>query len=114
MKQLFTIIIGFLHDFAAGCWAAALLVTWRLQSARLPAEMQVTIKEMQREFFFIGIVCILVVIVAGAGTTFTYIGNDYGENAEKARRQLLIIKHVMLAVVFAAGTWWQYTMVYSR
>ena len=30
MKRIFTILIGFVHDFAAGCWLATVLAVYRL------------------------------------------------------------------------------------
>lgn len=113
MKKAITITIGFLHDFSAGCWAAALLATWRLNCVQLAPDGQDAVDRLMREFFYIGLVCMHLVIVAGAGRTFTYISNVYGPDAEKARRRLLMIKHVILAVVFGLGTYWQYRMVFG-
>ena len=100
MKKAFTILIGFIHDFAAGCWAATLLAVYRLEKVIPGFESQAGLRALQKEFFYIGIVCIFIVFGAGAGRTFTYIQNVYGEDAERSRRKMLIMKHIILLVVF--------------
>ena len=112
MNKVLTITIGFLHDFASGCWAASLLTVWRLDHVIVAPEAQESINSLQKEFFWIGVVSLIIVMATGAGRTFTYISNVYGENAERDRRRMLMRKHVVLAVVFGLGTFWQYTMVW--
>ena len=112
MKRTFTIVIGFIHDFAAGCWLATVLAVYRLEQVSLGPEAQTAILALQKEFFYSGIACIIIVFGAGAGRTFTYVNNVYGEDAEKSRRRLLIVKHAILMTVFALSTFWQYWMIY--
>lgn len=114
MKKAFTIFVGFLHDFAAGCWVASVLAVWWLDRAE-NADLARVISHIKRDFFYIGIACIAVVLLAGAGRTFTYayIGSVYGEESEKFRRNMLVAKHVFLLSAFALGTYWQYTMVFE-
>lgn len=114
MKITFTILIGFLHDFAAGCWLATVLAVYRLEKAILGSGSQAALNALQKEFFYIGIVCIVIVLGAGAGRMFTYVQNAYGADAEASRRKLLIIKHALLLVVFGLGTYWQYTLLHHR
>ena len=114
MKKIVTIIIGFIHDFAAGCWAATLLAVYWLDrtSIKNPA-LQSTLSALEKDFFYIGLICIAVVFLAGAGRTFTYAGNFYGADAERLRKKMLIVKHIVLFVVFGAGIYWQYTMTFG-
>ncbi len=112
MNKTVTIVIGFIHDFAAGCWLATVLVVYRLQQISLAPGPQAAIIALQKEFFYIGIACMCVVFGAGAGRTFTYVNNVYGADAEKSRRKLLVLKHVILFIVFGLGAFWQYTMIY--
>jgi putative copper export protein len=114
MKKTLTIMIGFIHDFAAGCWAASVLAVYRLDKVILGSASQDSIRALQKDFFYIGIVCIFIVLGAGAGRTFTYVHNVYGEDAENSRRRMLIMKHAILLVVFGLGTFWQYTMTYHH
>lgn len=117
MKKALTIFIGFLHDFAAGCWAASVVVVYWLDriAGREPGLRHV-LDGLERWFFWAGLWCIAVVLIAGAGRTFTYtyIGTVYGEEAEHIRRRMLIIKHIVLIAVFGLGTWWQYSLAFSR
>lgn len=116
MKKAFTIFIGFLHDFAAGCWAATVLaVYWLDRINSLTPELRSLLNGLERQFFWAGLGCVVVVLLAGMGRTFTYahIGNVYGDDAEKLRRKMLIVKHVILLSVFGLGIYWQYTMVFK-
>ena len=111
-KRALTIFIGFVHDFAAGCWAATVLAVYWLSRQPLPAETAAVMFGLKKQFFFLGIICVILVFVTGAGRSFTYVDNVYGEDAEKMRKKMLIIKHVVLLAVFGAGIFWQYTMIF--
>ncbi len=113
MKKALTIFIGFIHDFAAGCWGATVLAIYWLNRQAVPPELHGIILGMKKQFFYFGIVCVLLVFATGAGRTFTYVGNVYGPDAERVRRKMLITKHILLLTIFGAGIYWQYVMVYS-
>jgi len=113
MKAI-TIFVGFLHDFAAGCWGASVLaVYWvhRLEEQKGLGELFFGLK---KQFFYAGLVCVAIVLLAGIGRTFTYacIGSVYGEDTEKLRRKMLIAKHLVLFSIFGAGIYWQYIMAF--
>lgn len=114
MEKTLTIFVGFIHDFAAGCWAATVITVYWLDraSGKKPA-LKSTLSGLERDLFYIGIVCAVIVILAGAGRTFTYVDNVYGEDSERQRRKMLIIKHIILITVFGLGIYWQYTMVFN-
>jgi putative copper export protein len=117
MKKAMTIFIGFLHDFAAGCWAASVLaVYWIDHVALLRPELKSSLDGLERQFFWAGLGCVAVVLLAGMGRTFTYayIGSVYGEDAERLRRKMLIVKHVVLMLIFGSGIYWQYSLVFRR
>jgi len=117
MKKALTIFIGFLHDFAAGCWAASVLaIYWLDRIAAQRPELKPALDGLERQFFRAGIACVAVVLLAGMGRTFTYahIGSVYGEDAENLRRKMLVVKHVVLALIFGSGIYWQYSMVFDR
>ncbi len=114
MNKALTIFIGFLHDFAAGCWVATLLaVYWVDRSGAQRPELKALLDGLERQFFWAGVGCIVVVLGAGMGRTFTYVANVYGPDAEQARRRLLMIKHIVLFTVFGFGAWWQYSLAFS-
>ncbi len=116
IKKAFTIFVGFLHDFAAGCWGATVLAIYWVDRlmARQP-ELKALLGGLMRQFFWAGIVSVAVVLIAGMGRTFTYayIGDVYGADSEKVRRKMLIAKHIVLLTVFGLGIWWQYVMVFA-
>ncbi len=112
MKKALTIFIGFVHDFAAGCWAATVLAIYWLSRQSFPVEVSDAILSLKKQFLWAGIVCVVTVFATGAGRTFTYVDNVYGQDTEKRRRKLLIIKHIILFTVFGMGIWWQFTMVF--
>jgi len=117
MKKAFTIFIGFIHDFAAGCWAATVVaIYWVHRLALQRPELKELLNGLEKQFFWAGIACIVIVILAGVGRTFTYayIGSVYGEQSEKLRRRMLVVKHIVLFSVFGGGTWWQYIMAFTR
>lgn len=114
MKKAIDILIGFIHDFAAGCWAATVLAVYWLDGVveNSPALLG-TIEEIQKRFFYIGLTLVAVVLLSGAGRTFTYadIGSVYGDDAEPLRKKMLMIKHMVLFIIFGLGIWWQYHVV---
>lgn len=112
MKKALTIVIGFIHDFAAGCWASTVLAIYWLSKQSLPAELGAVIFGLKRQLFYAGIACVVLVFATGAGRTFTYVGGVYGKDAERTRRRMLVIKHIILVIVFGLGAWWQYMMVF--
>jgi uncharacterized membrane protein len=112
VKKAVAIFVGFVHDFAAGCWAATVIAVYWLSKASMPTEVSGVMAGLKQQFFFLGIACVVIVFATGAGRTFTYVENVYGPDAERQRRRMLIVKHLFLLAVFGAGTWWQYLMAY--
>ena len=114
MKKVLAIFIGFIHDFAAGIWAATVLAVYWLDRVTM-AETKTVLYGLKKEFFYIGLVCIGIVFLTGAGRTFTYayVGDVYGTGAEKMRKKMLIIKHIILLLIFSSGTYWQYSMTFN-
>lgn len=105
-----------MHDFAAGLWAASVIaVFWVDGLAGDATDLKSHLDGLERHFFWAGIVCMVTVLIAGVGRTFTYtyIGDVYGEDSEPLRRKMLIVKHILLFAVFIGGTWWQYSMAFS-
>lgn len=104
IKKSAIILNGFLHDFAAGIWLAAIATIALLHGAHLDHPEVVSVLNGLERLFFWGSVGAMVVIMAtGAGRTFTYVDNWYGADAERVRRRMLIIKHVLLFGCFAIG-----------
>jgi hypothetical protein len=115
VKRALTIVVGFLHDFAAGIWAATVLAVWWIQRSPALAQAEALLRPLMQQFFWIGVGCVLVVMATGAGRTFTYawVGEVYGPEAERLRRRMLIVKHVFLLLVFGGGLFWQHRMAFG-
>ncbi|MBI5740776.1 MAG: hypothetical protein HZA16_08640 [Nitrospirae bacterium] len=113
MKKALTIVIGFVHDFAAGCWAATVLGVYWLSAQSVPLEIGSIMFGLKKQLFYAGIGSIVLVFTMGAGRSFTYVSNVYGPDAERVRRKMLIMKHIALIVIFGSGTYWQYSMVFD-
>jgi putative copper export protein len=114
LRKSITIFVGFIHDFAAGCWAATFLAIYRINDLQSKSpELAQALSPLEKEFFYIGLVCVGIVLITGMGRTFTYIENVYGKDAEKIRKKMLIVKHILLFGIFGTGTYLQYMMAFN-
>lgn len=86
-------------------------VYW-LSAVSVSSDLAVALTGLKKQFFYLGIACVVLVLGTGAGRTFTYVDNVYGPDAERQRRKMLIIKHIFLFILFGAGTYWQGTMTF--
>lgn len=113
LKKSLIVINGFVHDFAAGIWLATIVTISVLHNAHLKDPAVVIVLNHLERFFFWGSVAAAVIIMAtGAGRTFTYVDNWYGQDAERARRKALIVKHVVLFSAYALGYLWVWGKVF--
>ncbi|NVN97550.1 hypothetical protein HXX01_04995 [Candidatus Nomurabacteria bacterium] len=107
LKKIAIVLNGFVHDFASGIWLAAIATIGMLHSAHLHEPVLTTaLNHLERQFFWWSVVAMVVIMATGAGRTFTYMDNWYGADAERLRRRMLIIKHVVLFVIFGIGYLW--------
>lgn len=113
IKKTLVILNGFVHDFAAGIWLAAIatiILLHRAHSAH--AEITGVINTLEHQFFWASIVAMVLIMATGAGRTFTYVENWYGPDAERVRRRMLIVKHAILFACFGAGYFFVYGKVF--
>lgn len=111
IPKAFVILNGFMHDFAAGIWLAAIATITLLHRAHTAhPEITGVINALERNSLWASIAAMVLIMATGAGRTFTYVENWYGPDAERARRRMLIVKHVMLSACFGAG----YLFVYAK
>src|SRR5689334_6875656 len=97
LKKLAVVMNGFVHDFAAGYWLAAIVTIVLLHRSHLQnVALTGIVNPLERFFFWQSVAAMILILATGAGRTFTYVENWYGADAEKARRRMLIIKHVIL------------------
>ena len=106
LKKTLIVLNGFIHDFASGIWLAAIVTIVLLHRTHLrETELTNALNEIERQFFWGSISAMVVIMATGAGRTFTYVENWYGENAEQVRRRMLIIKHMLLFTCFNGVSW---------
>jgi len=112
LKKFAIILNGFVHDFAAGIWLAAIAAIVLIHSMHqgTGGEVVAILNRLEQIFFWASIVAMVVIMATGAGRTFTYVDNWYGADAEGVRRRMLIAKHVVLFAAFGAG----YLVVYPQ
>lgn len=113
MKKSLIVVNGFVHDFAAGIWLAAIVTIAWLHGAHLaePATTSV-LNILERRLFWSSVTAALLIIATGAGRTFTYVDNWYGEDAERMRRRALLVKHVVLFAAYGLGYLWVWGKVF--
>lgn len=104
LKKTAIIVNGFMHDFAAGIWLATIVTIVWLHSAHLANPSTTAVLNMlERRMFWTSVVAAVLIMATGAGRTFTYVDNWYGQDAERARRKALIVKHIVLFTAYALG-----------
>ena len=109
LKKIAVVINGFIHDFTSGYWVSALIAMYFLHDFKMqyPA-LSMPINQIERFFFWNALGAVVIILLTGAGRTFTYVDNVFGEQTEGTRRRLLIGKHIVLFALFGAGSWWSY------
>lgn len=107
------VLNGFIHDFTTGYWLSCIIAIYLLNGfqQQYPAVVAV-LNQIEHFFFWNSIGAVVVILATGAGRTFTYVDNVYGETTEKVRRNMLILKHVILLSLFGAGGYWAYLMTF--
>ncbi len=113
-KKIAVVVNGFVHDFTSGYWVSSMISIYFLHDFSLQYPLLASpINNIERFFFWNAIVAVVVILITGAGRTFTYVDNVFGENTEAVRRRLLVGKHVILFTLFGTGCWWAYKAVFS-
>lgn len=109
LKKAAIVLNGFVHDFATGYWLSGMIAIYFLDDFQqgFPAAA-VALAVMKKFFFWNTVGAVVVILATGAGRTYTYVDNVFGESTERTRRKLLIIKHVVLLAIFGAGGYWAY------
>jgi uncharacterized membrane protein len=113
LKKTAVILNGFIHDFAAGIWLATIVTIAVLHNAHMKDPAVVgTLNHLERMFFWWSVFAAVLIMATGAGRTFTYVDNWYGEDTELQRRKALIVKHVFLLSAYALGYLWVWGKVF--
>ena len=113
LKKTLMVLNGFIHDFAAGIWLATIVTIAVLHDAhRQNPAVAGVLSQLEHLFFWGSIVAAVVIMATGAGRTFTYVDNWYGEDAEQIRRRSLLVKHVVLFAAYGLGYFWVWGKVF--
>jgi uncharacterized membrane protein len=113
LKKTAVIFNGFIHDFAAGFWLAAITAIVILHRGHVShPEVAGILNGMEHAFFWQSVAAMILIFATGAGRTFTYVENWYGPDAERVRRKMLIMKHLVLLAAFGSGYLFVWRMVY--
>ncbi len=113
MNKSLKVINAYTHDFASAMWLASVVVVYWIYRYSPPQGVEEFLLQFKKDFFHIGIASLAVILITGIGRTYAYKTGQYGEDAEKKRKEILIVKHILGMIIYGAGTYWQYVMVYG-
>jgi putative copper export protein len=116
MRDRLAILNAFIHDVATGTWIGTLLLLTMLhREARRPAWFLASplVPGLERKFLVVTWVSLAVILATGVMRLVTWKVFGWTGDMERSRIQLLKVKHALLGVVFAAGTVYQFMLVYS-
>ncbi|WP_243371762.1 hypothetical protein [Geotalea sp. SG265] len=113
VKKSLVVFNGFVHDFAAGYWLAAIIAIVVLHDIH-GKEPSVTaiLNHVEHLFFWQSVTAGIVIMATGSGRTFTYVDNYYGADSERMRRRMLLAKHIVLFIGFGIGYWFAFGMTF--
>lgn len=113
IKYWLIIMNNFIHDLFTGFWVSTIIVIYLLKKQvplihGIPSE---TFRDIMKVFFVLGVFSMIVIVVTGIIRTCYYRSiNDL--DMENIKKKILIIKHILLGLIFIAGTYWAYSYAY--
>lgn len=114
VRDTLIIINSFIHDVATGAWISTLFVMTYLKSeldhqASLQAITNLT-NRLQGKLFMLAVFCLGIVLITGIirGLTFRYYG--WTGDVARGRKQLLLVKHIILGTVVLIGLYYQFIL----
>ena len=114
MKTWLIIINNFLHDLFTGLWISTILVIYLLSrkaSLAQGTDLAASLQEVMKVFFWLGICCIVIIVITGIFRFYEYRAKNSG-TSESAKKKILILKHILLAVIFLVGTYLAYNYTF--
>lgn len=114
MNKILRQLIGHGHNFATRCWIMTVVaVYWFHRLSMKNPDLQSVINGLNKELYYLGLVCIAVIFLAGWGRT--YYPNDvkkiFDNAREKERIKQLSKMYVILFVVFFPLLYVRYSAV---
>lgn len=113
MKYWLIIINNFLHDLFTGMWICTVILIYLLKKQvplvhGIPTE---TFRDITKVFFWLGIFSIFIIIVTGIMRT-VYYSSSMNNSLANVKKKALIIKHILLGIIFMAGTYLAYSYAF--
>ncbi len=115
MKEQLTILNAFVHDVATGTWIGTLvLLTVLHHEAQGPAWLLASplVGPLERKFLVLTWVSLAIIIATGVVRVLTWKVFGWTGDMAADRVKLLKIKHMLLGIVFTAGTVYQVALVW--
>jgi putative copper export protein len=115
MRDQLTIFNAFIHDVATGTWIGTLiLLTLLHRETQRPVWLLAIgqVQGLERQFLVVTWTSLGVIMATGVVRMVTWKVFGWTGDMEKSRIKLLKVKHALLGLVFAAGTVYQYLLVY--
>lgn len=111
VRKIAIVLNGFIHDFACGYWLSCIIAIYFLHNFQgTYPEVYGQLMNIEHFFFWSSIGAVIIIFATGGVRTFTYVDNFYGQGAEKTRRKMLAIKHIVLLLIFGTGSYLAYLM----
>ena len=107
-------MIGHGHNFATRCWIITVVaVYWFGRLSAKNAELQSAVSGLNRELFYLGLVCIAIIFLAGWGRTFypNDVKKIFDKTREKERIKQLSKMYVILFAVLFPLLYFRYSSV---
>ena len=117
MKKLLRTLIGHGHNFATRCWIMTVVgVYWFDRLAMKNPELRSQIAGLNKELFYLGLICIAVILIAGWGRTFypNDVKKIFDTAREKERIKQLSKMYLILFAVFFPLVYLRYNSIPGR
>jgi len=114
MKTFLIIINNFVHDLFTGLWISTILLIYLLSRKAGSAQgthLASSLQEIMRAFFWLGILCTLIIIITGIFRSIHYGFMNSG-TLGPAKKKILISKHILLGLVILGGTYLAYSYTF--
>lgn len=114
MKKLLRTLIGHGHNFATRCWIMTVVaVFWFDRLSMKNTDLQPELAGLNRGLFSLGLICIVIIFLAGYGRTFypNDVKKIFDRAREKERIRQLAKMYVVLFIVLFGGMYLRYGAV---
>ena len=95
---------NFMHDFSAAGWIFCTVILWSMLRYKIPAgETAAVISRMLKTILLLMRLSLTGIVLFGIIRALAYRKYEWSTAAGESQVVLLIIKHIILALVFAVG-----------